>query len=127
MTTDEQRAVFEQSFYFEQEVTVAPGVAQTVAQFACPIMRALCLRPLVRFAFFPYWKYMLFKDFSRKEERISKGLQTYEIAQRKGWQEVFATLRQYGRLPESFFDSPTAALDEIKADIAKAGRVAGSL
>ena len=57
---DKKEGVFRQSFHWEQELTVAAGVAASVDKFECRIMKSLCLMPLVRFAFFPRWRYIWF-------------------------------------------------------------------
>ncbi|MCY2966952.1 MAG: hypothetical protein NT069_25520 [Planctomycetota bacterium] len=96
-----KRKVFEQSFLCEQEITVAPGVAEAVAGFDCKILRTICLRPLVRFSFFPRCNYMIFRDFSNKAERIEKGLRAYDRAAAAGWNRVRESMRDY-RLPAAF-------------------------
>ena len=82
---EECRQVFEQSFRCEQEVTVAPGVQAAVRGFECKIMRFLCMRPLVRFAYFPSFRYLWFRDFADKDERIDRGIHAFELARRVGW------------------------------------------
>lgn len=115
LTEAEKRKVFEQSFLCEQEITVAPGVAETVKAFDCPFMLFLCLRPFVRFAYFPRWTYLLFHNFAAKEERIEKGLRAYDLAARAGWDRVSASMRAYGLMSPSFFESPSACLADIQA------------
>ena len=95
LTEDERQSVFQASFKWEQELTVAPGVQQAVAGFDCRIMRSLCLKPLVRFAYFPAWRYLWFRDFSSKDERIAKGLTAYELGRRRGWSDVLGSLTRY--------------------------------
>lgn len=120
----EKRDIFEQSFHCEQEITVAPGVAKAVAEFDCRIMRALCLHPIVRFAYFPRLRYIFFRDFSNTEERIAKGMRAYEIAERVGWDYVMKSMEYYGQMPQSFFDSPEEHFQEIKAEVVRAGKIA---
>ena len=112
----EKQQVFEASFHYEQEITVAPGVAQAVAGFDCPILRGLCLKPLVRFAYFPPLKYIFFRDFSSKEERIAKGLRAYDIARRGGWDRVVRTMKSYRLLPAEFFAAPREYYQEMRAN-----------
>jgi hypothetical protein len=102
----EKKEVFEQSFFWEQELTVAPGVQKTVSQFECPIMVALCTKPFVRFAYFPRLSYIFFRNFADKAERIEKGMRAYDMAARRGWARVVASQRDYGLLPSAFFASP---------------------
>ena len=106
LSAAQKKEVFEQSFFWEQELTVAPGVQKTVAQFECPIMVALCTKPFVRFAFFPALNYILFRNFADKAERIDKGMRAYDMAARRGWVRVVNSLRDYRLLPGDFFASP---------------------
>jgi len=105
--------IFNASFHCEQEVTVAPGVKQAVAGFDCPILRGLILRPVVRFCFFPRRHYMFFKDFSETEERITRGMSAYRLAQEAGWEHVLDSMKAYGVMPESYFEDPQKAYREI--------------
>jgi len=114
----EKREVFEQSFLCEQEVTVAPGVEMAIAAFECPIMKFLCMRPVVRFAYFPQWRYLFFRNFANKSERIERGLVAYNYAVKAGWGTVHDSLRKYGHLPSRYFDSPETCLAELRAGIA---------
>jgi hypothetical protein len=115
----EKRQVFEQSFLCEQEITVAPGVAAAVAGFACPFMKFLCLRPLVRFAYFPAWRYLFFRNFADKTERIAKGMRAYDHAAKAGWHHVWRSLRAYGVMPRTFFREPAACMADIRAGLAR--------
>lgn len=115
LSVKEKQHVFEQSFHCEQEITVAPGVAETVKAFDCPFMLFLCLRPFVRFAYFPRWQYLWFRDFAAKEERIDKGLRAYHYAERAGWDRVSASMRHYRLMPPRFFESPEKCLVDIRS------------
>lgn len=115
LTPDERRAVFEESFRCEQEITVAPGVQQAVADFECPVMKFLCLHPVVRFSFFPRFRYMMFRDFSRTQERIAKGFLAYEIGQKRGWNRVQTGLHRYGHAPLELSGTPEARFSELAA------------
>lgn len=116
LTEDEKQRVFQASFKWEQEITVAPGVAEAVAGFDCPILRGLCLKPLVRFAFFPAFRFIFFRDFSSKEERIAKGLKAYELARRVGWPRVVDTMKNYHILPPEFFTAPREYYQTIRRE-----------
>jgi hypothetical protein len=106
LSAAEKKNVFDQSFFWEQELTVAPGVQKTVSQFECPIMVALCTKPFVRFAYFPRMSYIFFRNFADKAERIDKGMRAYDMAARSGWGRVFTSQRDYRLLPGAFFASP---------------------
>ncbi len=81
----EKRQVFEASLRWEQERTVAPRVEDEIRNFTCPVLLRLVLKPVVRFRYFPRTRYLLFKDFSDKRERIDKALSSYDLAVRAGW------------------------------------------
>lgn len=101
LAPETRRAVFEQALRWEQEVTVAPGVRAEIARFDCPILRRLCLSPVVHFAFFPRGRAFVFRNFGDPDERIRRGLQAYDLAVRAGWNRVEAAHADYGiALPE---------------------------
>lgn len=90
-----KRRVFERALAFEQEVTVAPGIARELAKFDCPILRALCMKPSVRFSYFPPLRRFYFRDFSDKTERIERALRAFDIAASRGWEKVLAAMHGY--------------------------------
>ncbi len=106
LSAQERKKTYEESFLFEQEVTVASGVMQAVGRFDCPFMQFLLLRPFVRMAYFPPMRMLIFRNFADKQERIDKGLRAYEYAEKMGWDHVRESMRRYGRLPRQFFRSP---------------------
>jgi hypothetical protein len=106
LSEQEKRLVFRTSFYWEQELTVAPGVQAAVDKFQCRVMRLLCLHPLVRFAYFPRWRYLFFRNFADTTERIARGLQAYDHARRGGWAHVVRTMKNYEVMPPVFFRDP---------------------
>jgi len=110
----QRRQLFVRSLRWEQEITVAPGVKAEIARFDCPILAALCLKPFVRFAYFPAWRYLFFKDFSNPTERIAKAVLSYDLAERCGWQRVQDTMRAYDILPAAFFRDPRTYVDTLK-------------
>lgn len=95
LTEERKRHVFVQALHFEQELTVAPGIARELAKFDCPILRALCMKPIVKFAYFPLWRRFYFRDFSHKEERIERAIRAFDIAAHRGWSEVEAAMNGY--------------------------------
>jgi hypothetical protein len=124
---DESRQVFEQSFRCEQEVTVAPGVQAAVRSFECRIMQFLCLRPLVRFAYFPPFRYLWFRNFADKDERIDRGLRAFELAAKAGWPGVERSLRYYGVVPNRLLDEPERCLAEVREELATQGARAAAV
>jgi hypothetical protein len=84
----QRRDTFIKALQYEQEVTVAPGVQAEIEKFDCPILRFLCLRPIVHLAYFPRGNYMFFRNFADKQERIEKAIRSYDLAERAGWPRV---------------------------------------
>jgi hypothetical protein len=74
---------------------VAPGIERELAKFDCPILRALCMKPIVRFSYFPMWRRFYFSNFSDKEERIEKAVRSFDIAAYRGWDNVLAAMNAY--------------------------------
>ncbi|PIQ84178.1 MAG: hypothetical protein COV75_03550 [Candidatus Omnitrophica bacterium CG11_big_fil_rev_8_21_14_0_20_63_9] len=95
----EKKKMFELSLRWEQEQTVAPTVKEEVAKFSCPILTALVLKPAVRFRYFPRWKYFFFKNFADTSERIQRAMDSYDLAERIGWDVVVNTMAAYKRPP----------------------------
>lgn len=106
LSREERAKVFETSLLFEQETTVGPRVREEVASFDCPILTTLVLKPVVRFAYFPHGRYLLFRNFADTDERIEKAIRSYEMADRAGWDRVTGSIRRYRALPERFFSDP---------------------
>lgn len=113
LTEAEKKAVFEQSFLCEQEVTVSPGVQEAIDGFDCRIMRQLCLKPIVRFAYFPGFRYLFFWNFGDLQERIDKGMASYSFAEKSGWDHVQKTLMYYGHLPSLFAEDHDRFMEEV--------------
>ena len=114
LSPDEKQEVFRQSFKWEQELTVAPGVQAAIEAFDCPFMRGLCTKPIVRFAFFPRWRFLWFRNFYNKDERIKKGLQVYDYARTVGWDQVVESIGRYGLMTEVALSSPREHFRNIK-------------
>ncbi|MEZ6041659.1 MAG: hypothetical protein R3C20_14225 [Planctomycetaceae bacterium] len=123
---DQKRRIFETSFRNEQELTVAPGVQSAIAAFDCRIMRWLCLHPVVRFSYFPSMRYMFFRDFGCTEERIQRGIEAYEVAERVGWDHVFDSMEFYGHMPRPFFSQPLPYFEDLKSDALRNAGVAAT-
>jgi hypothetical protein len=66
-------------------------------------MRAIALRPIIRFAYFSWGRMLFFRDFSQVEERIRNGLQAFTMAAEVGWSQVESRLRRYEILSPAFF------------------------
>lgn len=111
----ERAEVFETALLFEQESTVGPKVREEVAKFACPVLTAIVLKPIVRFTYFPRLTFLRFHDFGETDERIEKAIHSYELAERQGWDTVGSTIHLHGLLPSRCFADPLAYADELRA------------
>ena len=117
LDTKSRRKLFETTLQWEQETTVAPKVKEEIAKFDCPILRRLVLRPLVRFSYFPPHKIFWFKNFSDTDERIRNAHQCFDLAEKVGWQRVFAALKKYKVLGEDFFAEPAKFAENLREDL----------
>lgn len=113
----ERRHLFLQALLYEQEVTVAPGVRAEIDRFDCPILRRLCLSPIVRFAYFPRGRFLLFRNFGATEERIRNALRSYTLAERVGAPHLVRTMQTYSTLPPAFFDDSARYAARLRADL----------
>jgi hypothetical protein len=113
----ERRHLFLQALLYEQEVTVAPGVRAEIARFDCPALRRLCLSPVVRFAYFPSGRFLLFRNFGATEERIRRALRSYDLAEHAGWPHTVRTMQAYDTLPPAFFGDPTRYAARLRSDL----------
>ena len=104
LSDDDRREIFTDHFLNEQLHIVGPTIEKAVAEFDWPALRALALRPAIRFAYFR--RAFLFRNFANKEERIAKGLVAFNVAADVGWENVEQALRNYDVLPEQFFAKP---------------------
>ena len=100
---DEKRLVFLAHFLHEQEFVVGPRIAAALDAFTWPLVRAIALRPSIRFAFFPGGSRLWFRNFADAGERIENGLRAFELAERAGRERVETTLDAYRILPLAFF------------------------
>lgn len=117
LTDSAKRDIFESHFRDEQETVVGPRIEAAVDQFDWPLMKSLALMPAVRFAYFPTGHWLQFWKFDRKEERINRGLQAFDIAAHMGWKHTEATLDRYAILPEEFFADSIGHFSQLKSEI----------
>ena len=110
----ERRQLYLLALKWEQEVTVAPGVQAEIARFDCPILRSLCLRPILRFAYFPPGAWMIFRNFGDAAERIRHGTRCYDLAVQTGWPHVVASMRRYHALPEAYFNNIPGFTEQMR-------------
>ena len=101
----------------EQEQTVGPKVREEVARFDCPILSAIVLRPVVRFAYFPRTTYMAFRNFGDTDERIAKAVRSLQLAEHAGWPRVSRLIGRAGVLPAEFNRDPLAFAGSLGAEL----------
>jgi hypothetical protein len=109
--------VFETALLYEQEQTVGPKIREEVARFDCPILSAIVLRPVVRFAYFPRTTYLAFRNFGDTDERIAKAVRSLQLAERVGWPRVGRLIGRAGVLPPQFESDPLEFSRELGADL----------
>ncbi len=116
----EKSYVFETHFRHEQRHVVDPTLTEAAAQFDWPVVKAIALRPVVKFSYFPGGTRLWFRNFTSQEERIEKGLTAFEIGSRAGWPQVDAALQRYQVLPAAYFATPAVYFQEFRAGILSA-------
>jgi hypothetical protein len=78
------------------------------------LVKALAMRPTVRFAYFPNRLSLPFKDFADISERIERGLQAFDAGLLVGWPEVEYALRRYQVMPNEFFKDSAAHFRDMR-------------
>lgn len=119
----ERRDLFTSFFLWEQANIVGPSIDRAFAAFDWPLIRALALRPRIRFSYFS-GQPLLFRDFSDTEERIERGLQAFDRASLHGWREVEGALCSYGLMPAMFRDDPATLFAKIMRAVPERARAA---
>lgn len=102
MTREERRELFAAFFLWEQDTIVGPAVEMAFAEFDWPLIRHLARRPRIAFAYIPWRWQFRFANFEIKSERVARGLQALELAERVGWRRTEDALRDYNIMPETF-------------------------
>jgi len=72
------RDLYHRHFLWEQERVVSTKLDDGFAVFTWPLMRHLCQRPWVWFAYFRAGKSLNFENFTDQAERVEKGLISYD-------------------------------------------------
>ncbi len=74
------RDLFHRHFLWEQERVVSDKLGDAFGAMTWPLMRSMCQRPWVWFAYFRVGASMNFRSFTDQAERIEKGLIAYDRA-----------------------------------------------
>jgi len=114
LSDTERLAIYRAHFMKEQEHDVGPGIARAVAAFDWPAMKWLALQPIVRFAFFPDWHFLRFRNFADVNERIGNGLQAFRWGAQVSWQVVEERLAAYRVLPTAFFTEGAGYFERVR-------------
>jgi hypothetical protein len=125
LTDDEKLSVFRAHFLHEQEHVVGPMLTDAVARFNWPLVRAIALRPVVQFAYFPGGQRLWFRNFARKVERVEQGQKAFSLGAQVGWSRVEAALDDYHVLPAACFTDPVEHFRQFRAAIVIGGTAAG--
>ena len=114
---DEKLALFRAHFLNEQETVVGPRISAAVAALDWPVLKAIALRPIIRFAYFPRGTALCFRDFAQKEERIRHGERAFGFGSQVGWREVEEALRRYQVFPETAIDEPLRYMATLRQQV----------
>lgn len=79
------RDLYERHFRWEQKRVVGAVLDEVFDRFTWRLMRKICLRPWVWFAYFRPGQSLNFRDFRSEDERVEKGLAAFDRAARIGW------------------------------------------
>lgn len=114
LNDSDRRAVFAAHFLHEQTHVVGPRIEAAVAALDWPLLQALALKPIVRFAYFPAGQRLWFRNFAHREERIANGLRAFDWAAAAGWDRAEQALRDYQILPPEFFVDTNRHFTELR-------------
>lgn len=112
LSDPERRDLFTSFFLWEQANIVGPSIERAFAEFDWPLIRALALRPKIRFSYFG-GQPLSFSDFSSTEERIELGMKAFDRASLQGWSEVERALCSYDIMPPVFRADPNRFFEKI--------------
>lgn len=117
LSKSEKRGVFENFFLNEQRLVVGPAIEQAADAFDWPLMKAIALKPRIRFAYFPAGSTLRFRNFADCGERIANGLQAFDVAAAVGWDGVESALRRYAILPDEFFAGSAKRFEQLRTTV----------
>jgi len=113
----EKHELFRAHFLNEQETVVGPRISAAVEALEWPLLSAIALRPIIRFAYFPRARALCFRNFALTEERIRNGERAFEIGSQVGWHVVEQALRHYAVLPEMALVEPGRYFAGLKQQV----------
>lgn len=110
----EKKDLYMAFFIWEQNNIVGRAVDKAVSELNWKVAKYIALKPAIKFRYFPSLKQLYFKDFSDKQERISKGIEAYELAEKKGFPTVVKTLGNYSEIPRNFHRNSAIDFEKLK-------------
>ncbi len=121
LAVSEKREMFKTFFLNEQETIVGPSIAAATQEFDWPLMKAIALRPVIRFAYFGSRRPLFFRNFANRNVRIKNGLTAFDTATRVGLDAVEASLAHYRLLPEPFFANSAHYFSTLRQSVLVGG------
>ena len=97
LSEEQKREIFRVHFLYEQEDVVGARILDALEKHNWPLLKALSMKPLVKFSFMRIRDTFWFRDFANRDERIRRGLETFDLAAATGWSTVEAQLSDYPR------------------------------
>lgn len=98
-----KRDLYARHFKWEQKRVVGGILQDCFDRFSWRLMRRICLRPWVWFAYFRPGESLNFRDFLDEGERVEKGLAAFDRASGAGWRRTerrfCCALKTLGRRP----------------------------
>ena len=104
---EEKLELFRSHFLNEQETVVGPRISAAVAALDWPVLKAIALRPIIQFAYFPRGRALCFRNFGLTEERIRNGERAFGFGSQVGWSVVEQALKHYAVLPQLALAQPS--------------------
>lgn len=108
------KEAFSTCLIWEQRNSVSVGVRSAYKSIQSPMLQAYCSRPVVRLAYFPFFKLLHFKNFVDPQERIFHAVESFELAVEAGWDTVWRSVASYRIMPEAFLGNPAKYTEDLK-------------
>ncbi len=95
LTEAQRRTLYCLALEFEQARTLAVDIGRGMKGLTCPFVHGLVRRAVVRLTYLPPQVRFYFRDYSNVEERLARGLRSYELASQRGWDKVSDATHAY--------------------------------
>ncbi len=117
LSSEDYRDAFSACLIWEQKNSVTPRVREEAMRIHCPVLQSFCLRPVVRFSYFPLFKLLCFKNFADPRERVARAIESFDIAMKVGWDEVMDSVSKYNVMSAEFHVDPKKYAEDLKLRI----------